>query len=161
MSEWIGVKQNYLDYMGFVYKITNLNNERYYIGLKLFHHSNNKKIARKPTKVESARLEKYEIKNKSKHILYKKELRVKYKGLKKTVRGTKESDWKTYWGSCRELSEDIKNLGEDNFKREILHYCKTKFDCAYTELVEQLSHDVLFDKKAYNGIINVRLRKRK
>ena len=44
------------------------------------------------------------------------------KGKKNKRRGTKESDWKTYWGSSDHLQADVESLGEDNFTREILSY---------------------------------------
>ena len=34
------------------------------------------------------------------------------KGRKNKRRGTKESDWKTYWGSSSHLNDDILKLGE-------------------------------------------------
>lgn len=44
-------------------------------------------------------------------------------GKKKKCR--KESDWKNYYGSCKELHEDIEKIGKDNFKRELLVFCNT------------------------------------
>ena len=42
----------------------------------------------------------------------------KPKGGKRKV--TSESDWKKYYGSSDELKRDIKDLGRDNFRREII-----------------------------------------
>jgi len=72
-----------------------------------------------------------------------------------------ESDWKSYWGSCRRLQEDIAKYGKDNFKREILGCYETKFDCAYQEAKLQFDIGVLFDPLSFNEIINIRLRKSK
>jgi hypothetical protein len=74
----------------------------------------------------------------------------------------KETNWKEYWGSSNDLQEDIKTLGLNSFKRYILMECKSKWDLAYNELLLQLSNKVL-DKhtNSYNGIIHVRLNKRK
>ena len=47
------------------------------------------------------------------------------KGKKNKRRGFKESDWREYWGSSDRLNEDVKNLGEENFSREILYFCIT------------------------------------
>ena len=44
------------------------------------------------------------------------------KGKKNKRRGTKESDWRDYWGSSDHLIADVKRLGPDKFAREILHY---------------------------------------
>lgn len=73
----------------------------------------------------------------------------------------KESDWKEYYGSCKELHKDINNLGETNFKREILKLCKDKFDLAYTELEEQVNRRVLFTDGYYNEYIGTRLKKKR
>ena len=112
------------DCVGFVYLITNLTNNRKYIG---------KKLARFKT---------------SKPPL---------KGRKNRRRGTKESDWREYYGSNDELNEDIKQLGTENFKREILYYCNSKAECSYIEAREQFRHKVLESQEYYNGHIQVRV----
>ena len=73
----------------------------------------------------------------------------KVKDKKRRKHFVLESDWKDYWGSCEELLEDIKELGEDNFSREILRLCKTKRDLTYSEVELQIKADVLtaLDKK--------------
>lgn len=63
---------------------------------------------------------------------------------KKKKRYLAESDWRTYYGSSLALLEDVKKLGESNFKREILHLCNSKGECSYYEAKEQLQKDVLF-----------------
>ena len=112
------------DCVGFVYLITNLTNNRKYIG---------KKLARFKT---------------SKPPL---------KGRKNKRRGTKESDWREYYGSNDELNEDIKQLGTENFQREILYYCNSKAECSYIEAREQFRHKVLESQEYYNGHIQVRV----
>jgi len=67
-----------------------------------------------------------------------------------------ESDWRNYWGSNRHLQEDVENLGEEQFTREILHLCRTKGECAYLELKEQVVREVLLTEDYYNGIIAVK-----
>tara|TARA_B110000285_G_scaffold201283_1_gene235817 strand:+ start:156 stop:578 length:423 start_codon:yes stop_codon:yes gene_type:complete len=112
------------DCVGFVYLITNLTNNRKYIG---------KKLARfKTTKPP-------------------------LKGRKNKRRGTKESNWREYYGSNDELNEEITQLGTEKFKREILYYCKTKAECSYIEAREQFRHKVLETKEYYNGHIQVRV----
>lgn len=64
-----------------------------------------------------------------------------------------ESDWKTYYGSNDRLNADVEKLGAENFKREILHLCKSKGDCSYMEAKEQFERDVLLTETYYNGII--------
>ena len=112
------------DCVGFVYLITNLTNNRKYIG---------KKLARfKTTKPP-------------------------LKGRKNKRRGTKESNWREYYGSNDELNEEITQLGTEKFKREILYYCKTKAECSYIEAREQFRHKVLETQEYYNGHIQVRV----
>jgi hypothetical protein len=79
------------------------------------------------------------------------------KGRKNKRRGTKESDWRTYWGSSDHLNEDVIALGEDKFTREILHYCPTRGIASYIEAKEQFERNVLLTDDYYNGIINVRV----
>ena len=42
------------------------------------------------------------------------------KGKKNKRRGTKESDWREYYGSSDRLNAGVETLGEDKFTREIL-----------------------------------------
>ena len=109
------------DNIGFVYIITNLSNNKKYIGKKLFKFSKTKKVngKKKKTKVES--------------------------------------NWKSYFGSNEELLEDAKVLGEDNFKREILHLCKSKGTANYLEMKEQILHNALESNCYYNQWISVKV----
>ena len=82
----------------------------------------------------------------------------------KTIKGKKkkslvESDWRTYWGSNDELKEDVKKLGEVNFKREVLIFCKSKGELSYFELKEQVLAGVLESDEYYNSWIMARVRK--
>ena len=79
------------------------------------------------------------------------------KGKKNKRRSTKESDWKTYWGSSDYLNADVLELGEDNFTREILHFCDSRGALSYLEAKEQFDREVLLTDEYYNGIINVRV----
>lgn len=65
-------------------------------------------------------------------------------------RQTKESDWKDYFGSCDTLKEDVKILGADKFKREILYLCPHKKSMSYYETYEQFKRNVLLDETYYN-----------
>lgn len=118
--------------IGFVYLITNLSNNKKYIGKKLFSFS---KTTYKTVK----------LKNGTKK--------------KKKIKGKIESDWKTYFGSNNQLNEDIKNQGAGNFKREILHFCKSKAECSYIEAKLQFEYQVLESDDFYNGHIQVRVHK--
>jgi hypothetical protein len=79
------------------------------------------------------------------------------KGKKNKRRGTKESDWRTYWGSNDHLKEDVTKLGEDKFTREILYFCTSRGIASYLEAKEQFDREVLLTDDYYNGIINVRV----
>jgi hypothetical protein len=79
------------------------------------------------------------------------------KGKKNKRRGTKESDWREYWGSSDHLKEDVEKYGEGNFVREILHICPSRGVASYMEAKEQFDRQVLLTDDYYNGIINVRV----
>ena len=79
------------------------------------------------------------------------------KGRKNKRRGTKESDWRTYWGSNTHLVDDVLRLGEHRFTREILYYCPSRGVASYLEAREQFERKVLESAEYYNGIINVRI----
>lgn len=87
-----------------------------------------------------------------------------YSAKTKQVKGKKKkikvaSDWKTYYGSNAELVNDVKEHGEENFKREILYLCKTKGECGYLEAKEQFVRGVMESNDYYNTWIMVRVRK--
>ena len=79
----------------------------------------------------------------------KKTYQVKKKKKKKTV----QSDWKDYYGSSKELLEDIEKIGKDKIKRTVLHLCKSKTQCSYYEMKEQVEREVLLREDYYNGFI--------
>lgn len=90
--------------------------------------------------------------------------RIKRKPLKGKTRNRiqyKDNDVDKYWGSSKELLEDIEKYGIENFTREVLQICDSKFDMKYSELQYQLLANALFDDRFYNGILNVRLHKMK
>jgi hypothetical protein len=118
------------DCVGFVYLITNLLDNRKYIGKKLAKFA---KTTYKTVKLKN--------------------------GTKKRqkIRGKIDSDWREYYGSSVELTKDITTLGKEKFKREILHYCKSKAVCSYIEAREQFDRKVLESTDYYNGQISVRV----
>ena len=120
------------DVVGFVYLITNMSSGRMYIGKKLFHFS---KTTYKTVK----------LKNGTKK--------------RKKIRGKVESDWQDYYGSSDALLKDIELIGKDKFKREILYFCKSKAECSYVEMREQVMRKVLESDEYYNGIIQVKIHK--
>lgn len=81
----------------------------------------------------------------------------------RTIKGKKKkekvlSDWPTYWSSSEDLKKDVLELGEDNFKREILFLCSNKGTMSYLEAREQFAYKVLEKPDEwYNGIINCKI----
>lgn len=121
------------DCAGFVYIITNLQSQRKYIGKKL-------------AKFRKTQQRVVKFKNGNKR--------------KRKIRTQVESDWRDYWGSSPELSRDIQLLGNQNFSREILRFCKSKTELSYFEAKYQIDNDVLLDEtKWYNGWVSVRARR--
>lgn len=114
--EWEYNGENYTEapkkMEGFVYLITNLTNNKKYIGKKHFW--------------------------------------TRQKDIKTGRRKTKESDWKNYYSSCDELKEDVKLIGKENFKREILYVCPHKKSMSYYEIYEQFTRNVLMSDDYYN-----------
>jgi hypothetical protein len=118
------------DCVGFVYIITNLTNQKKYIGKKLA------KFAK---------------------IRYKMHTQKNGKKVKKKIRSKVDSDWQQYYGSSDALTKDIEELGTDKFTREILFYCYNKSQLSYVEAREQFTHKVLESDEYYNGHIRVRV----
>jgi hypothetical protein len=118
------------DCVGFVYIITNLTNNRKYIGKKLAKFS---RTTQRTVK----------LKNGTKK--------------KRKIRSKVDSDWRDYYGSSPELLKDVELLGKDQFTREILYYCQSKSECSYIEAREQFARRVLESTDWYNGHIQVRV----
>ena len=118
-------------YVGFVYLITNLSTGKRYIGKKLA------KFSKTTTKTVT-------LKNGTKK--------------KKKIRSKTDSDWKTYWSSSKDVQADVKTLGEDKFKREILMFCLSKGTATYYEAKYQFQYEVLEKPDEwYNGQIQCRI----
>jgi len=111
--------------VGFCYKITGPDG-RIYIGRKALQHT---------TRVRISATEKKKTKTKN-----------RYKEV------TKDSGWRDYWGSCKELKADIQRLGEDQFTREILEFTCSPKKLGYLELKYQILYKVL-EIDSYNGNI--------
>lgn len=114
-------KYNPEDYLGFIYKITNNTNGRFYIGKKYFWYNKKKKLTKKQlAEIPTG------------------------PGRKPTTEIVKvESDWKTYWGSSKELLTDVKELGPESFDCQILKVCKTKKELTYYEMHYQCKYECI------------------
>ena len=118
------------DCVGFVYIIVNVVTGKKYIGKKLAQFS---KTTYKTVKLKNG------------------------KKKRQKIRGKIESDWREYWSSSDELKKDIESLGQENFTREILFYCKSKSECTYIEARTQFERKVLESDEYYNGQISCRI----
>ena len=108
------------DSFGFIYKITNIVTGKFYIGKKSLYHNVKKKLTKKELAEQSG------------------------PGRKATTKKVqKESDWATYWGSNKEILEEIKSKGNLAFTREILKLVNTKKELTYWEVAFQCQYDVL------------------
>jgi len=83
------------------------------------------------------------------------------KGKKNKRRYEIETDWKTYTSSSNQLNKDLEVIGKENFKFEILRWCDSKWELSYYEARLQFKEEVLLRDDYYNGIINLRIGKRR
>ena len=128
---------------------------------KIMWYYNDKKIDKLPDDCEGFVYEITNTTNGRKYIGKKlakfKRSRAPLKGRRNRRRYKVDSDWQEYYGSSDDLTMDIKKLGAENFKREILFYCKSRSELSYVEAREQFSRKVLETKDYYNGHIRVRV----
>ena len=128
--KWKGLPEDYSNIFGFIYIIRN-------------NH---------PDVIEKGK--RYYIGKKQCHK------RIKRKPLKGKTRNRidyKDNDVEKYWGSSKELLADIEKYGIENFTREVIELCDSKFHMTYAELMWQILTNALMDPKFYNGILNVRI----
>ena len=76
------------------------------------------------------------------------------------VRTRVESDWRTYFGSSKEVQLLIEEKGEENYKREILRLCQTKGEMSYYEAKLQFEKDVLLSDEWFNNFIGCKIHSR-
>lgn len=79
------------------------------------------------------------------------------KSRKRRVRTRVESDWRTYYGSSKEVKTLVEEKGKDNYIREILKLCRTKGECSYYEAKYQFEFDVLLSDEYYNEFIGCKI----
>lgn len=118
------------DVIGFIYKITCNNTGKFYIGKKNLFSNISKPLTKK------------EI------LEYNKPGK---KPTKKKV--TKESDWKTYFGSSKEFKLFVKEQGQENFTKEILQYCNSKKSLTLYEIIHIINNKCLESDLSFNDNI--------
>lgn len=115
---------------GFIYRITRLSDGKFYIGRKNLYSERTKPLTKKEISEQTG------------------------KGRRPTKKKVvAESDWKRYFGSNPTLKADLKELGEDAFKREILHLCDHKKQMTYQELRYQILNGCLESENSWNDNI--------
>lgn len=72
------------------------------------------------------------------------------KGRVRKRRAKVASDWQTYYGSNKDLCEDVKKHGPEHFEREILRLCDSKSECNYWEAKLQFERDAILSDSYYN-----------
>ena len=120
---------NINEYEGYIYITTILDTGRKYIGKKNFFHNTNVKLGKK----ELANLPTARGKKPS----------------KKKV--TKESDWKTYYGSAQEIKDSVKQYPKERITRTLIRLCKSKKELTYYECKYLFDYNVL---EPNSGFIN-------
>ena len=112
---------------GFTYRITHTPSDKAYIGKKVLQFTRKAKLTKKDLAV-------YEGQS----------------GRKPTYKQVvKESDWKTYWGSNKELLKLLKTEPKENFKREILTCAPSKKLLTYEETKALFLYQVLERPEEY------------
>ena len=105
---------------GFVYKVTHTPTGKSYIGKKVLYFNKKTKLGKKEIAIQTG------------------------PGRKSTTKiVTKESDWKTYYGSNKEIVAMLKEGKHDEFKREILHLAPSKKLLTYHETKYLFVYSVL------------------
>jgi len=130
------MKRQPSEYYGFVYRITASDSEelpkeirgKIYIGKKQFRYRKKRALSKKKKKLTGKRVEVTMV----------------------------DSNWIDYYGSNKQLQEDVKQFGKKYFKREVLHLCFTKSQLSYYEVAEQIAHNVL-SINSYNGWISCKI----
>lgn len=112
---------------GFVYRVTHEPSGKIYIGKKVLQFTRKAKLTKRDL------------------ALYEGE-----KGRKPSFKKvTKESDWKTYYGSHKEILVLIKDGKQEDFKREILTCVTTKKLLTYEETKALFLYEVLINPDKY------------
>lgn len=91
-----------------------------------------------------------------KKLLVTKRKRPPLKGQKRKRIDTVQTDWEKYYGSSETVKQLVSERVQD-FKREILEFCKAKGELSYTEAKWQFSKEVLLRDDFYNEFIGCKI----
>jgi len=116
--------------VGFVYKIVNKESGKFYIGKKVLQFDRKKKLGKK----ELANIE------------------IKPGRRPTSKRVITESDWKDYYGSSKELLEELKINGKEKYERIIIQFAFNSKQLTYYETMYQMKENVL-QRDTYNHSI--------
>jgi len=118
---------------GFIYEVVHIPTKSRYIGKKVLYFERNKKLGKKET--EALKLERKQ-----------KGLKGRTPSKKKVI---KESDWKTYYGSQKEIKNLVKEGKPGDFSREILQFVPNKKLLTYYETKYLFVREVLENRNNY------------
>ena len=118
-------------YYGFTYLIRNRKDNRIYVGKKAFTHRRTTKLSKTARKTTRKRTKVKQV----------------------------DSQWLNYFGSSKELLEDVKKYGKENFDRYVLEFCKNKSELSYSEVKFQVQYNVMY-VPSYNSWISAKIFKK-
>jgi hypothetical protein len=119
---------------GFIYRITNIETGKFYIGKKQLISITNKKLGKKELIVIKEERKQNKVQGKQ--------------PTKKQI--IQESNWLDYYGSSKLLLEEIKKLGKEKYKREIIQIAQNSKQLTYYEALYQMSENILQRDDCYN-----------
>jgi|TARA_B110000285_G_C14993231_1_gene547433 hypothetical protein len=83
------------------------------------------------------------------------------KGQKRKRKVVKESDWKTYYGSSKNVQFLVEKTGQKRFERKILRLCNSKGEMSYWEMWYQMTNHVLLrPDKYYNAFVGGKIHRK-
>lgn len=132
-KEITDIKQFPVGAIGFIYKITNLTNNKYYFGRKTCISNKKKKLTIAEKKLEE-----------NKRKVFKHEI-------------SETNGWKTYKGSNKPLLLDLAK--GDKYKKEIIKFCFSKVEMTFYECRAIVCSDCMLTKDCYNSWFSAKVYK--
>jgi hypothetical protein len=83
------------------------------------------------------------------------------KGQKRKRKVVKESDWKIYYGSSKNVQLLVEKTGQKRFERKILRLCESKGEMSYWEMwYQMMNHVLLKPDEYYNSFIGGKIHRK-